>query len=129
MLRSSSCSCSNLLIFRSSHFNTHSITNKPFSKRPFQVATANPEVSLWIVNLSTPKYLFPLQIRPTNSVEPGSYITSASFFGDHQVSVVWLNRRQNVSVILKCRSQETFNCTDVSDLVLYSIFSWRIIFL
>ncbi|KAK9732357.1 Prolyl oligopeptidase family [Popillia japonica] len=77
-----------------------------------KVETSNPEVSVWIVNLSTPKYLFPIQLRPTNSVEPGSYLTSASFYGDHDVALVWLNRQQNVSVILNCRSRNNFNCTD-----------------
>ncbi|GJQ82661.1 hypothetical protein Trydic_g19678 [Trypoxylus dichotomus] len=77
-----------------------------------KVETSNPEVSVWIVNLSTPKYLFPVQLRPTNSVEPGSYLTSASFYGDHDVALVWLNRQQNISVILNCRSRNNFNCTD-----------------
>lgn len=80
----------------------------------FQVETANPEVSVWVVNLSKPKYLFPVEIRPTASVEPGSYVTSASFFGDNNVAIVWLNRKQNTSVIVTCRAQSNFNCTDVS---------------
>lgn len=80
----------------------------------FQVETTNPEVTVWIVNLSKPKYLFPQQIKPTGSVESGSYVTSASFFGDNNVAVVWMNRKQNTSVIVTCKSQNGFNCTDVS---------------
>ncbi|KAI7815343.1 DPP10, partial [Rhyzopertha dominica] len=74
--------------------------------------TLNPEVTVWIVNLARPKYLFPQQIKPTNSVEPDSYITSASFFGENNVAIVWLNRKQNVSVTVTCRSKNGFNCTD-----------------
>lgn len=77
-----------------------------------KVETRNPDVSVWMVNLTTPKFLFPVQLRPTNSVEPGSYLTSAKFYNDHQVSVVWLNRRQNISVVLNCRSQNNYNCTN-----------------
>lgn len=84
----------------------------------FQVETPNPEVSVWIVNLTTPKYLFPTQLEPTNSVEAGSYITSASFYGEHNIALVWLNRRQAVSVITLCRSENGFNCTDVSIFIL-----------
>lgn len=83
----------------------------PFS----QVETTNPEVTVWIVNLSKPKYLFPLQIKPTRSVEPGSYVTGAFFFGENNVAVVWMNRKQNTSVIVTCKSQSNFNCTDVSE--------------
>nr|XP_022912689.1 inactive dipeptidyl peptidase 10-like [Onthophagus taurus] len=83
-----------------------------------KVESNNPEVTVWIVNLSAPKYLFPVQLKPTSSVENGSYLTSASFYGDHDVALVWLNRRQNVSVILSCRAQNNFNCTDYRPLKL-----------
>ncbi|KAK4884834.1 hypothetical protein RN001_001105 [Aquatica leii] len=77
-----------------------------------KVELINPDAKVWIVNLTTPKYLFPQEIKPTNSVQPDGYITSVNFFGDHQVAVVWLNRRQNASVIVTCKSQSNFNCTD-----------------
>ena len=79
-----------------------------------QVETPNPEVSVWIVNLKKPKYLFPIEIKPTNSVEPGSYVTSATFYDANNVAIIWLNRKQNISVIVTCKSQNNFNCTDVS---------------
>ncbi|KAJ8954777.1 hypothetical protein NQ318_014887 [Aromia moschata] len=78
----------------------------------FQAETPNPEVSVWIVNLTTPKYLFPFELKPTNSVEPDSYVTSVSFHGENNVAVIWLNRLQNVYVIVTCRSQNSYNCTD-----------------
>nr|CAI5827942.1 unnamed protein product [Callosobruchus analis] len=74
--------------------------------------TPNPEVSVWIVNLTRPKYLFPFELKPTNSVEPDSYVTSASFFGQNNVAVVWLNRHQNIYVIVTCRIQDSYNCTN-----------------
>lgn len=80
----------------------------------FQVETANPEVTAWIVNLTTPKYLFPFELKPTNSVEADSYVTSIGFHGDNNVAIVWLNRLQNVYVIVTCRSQNNYNCSDVS---------------
>lgn len=78
-----------------------------------QVETPNPEVSVWIVNLTMPKYLFPFELKPTNSVESDSYVTSAKFHGDNNVAIVWLNRNQNMYVIVTCRPQNNYNCTDV----------------
>ncbi|XP_063919511.1 inactive dipeptidyl peptidase 10 isoform X1 [Zophobas morio] len=76
------------------------------------VETPNPEVTVWMVNLTRPKYLFPVELKPTNSVETGSYITSASFLGEQNVAIIWLNRHQNVSVILTCKPRYNYNCTD-----------------
>lgn len=77
-----------------------------------KVSTPNPDVSVWVVNLKRPKYLFPIEVRPTNSVEPNSYVTSVSWYSDHHAAIVWLNRKQNVSVIATCKSP-TFNCSNL----------------
>lgn len=70
--------------------------------------------SVWIVNLKKSlKYITAIEIKPTNSVEPDSYLTSARFYNDNDVSVVWLNRRQNTSVILQCKGSNNYNCTNV----------------
>ncbi|XP_044744473.1 inactive dipeptidyl peptidase 10 isoform X3 [Coccinella septempunctata] len=74
--------------------------------------TPNPEVKAWIVNLTTPKYLFPVELKPTASVDLGSYITHASFYAENGVNLVWLNRNQNVSVMVSCDAQNSYNCTD-----------------
>lgn len=74
--------------------------------------TTNPEVTVSVVNLKRPKYLFPVQVRPTNSVEPDSYVTHVTWYFNHQVAVVWLNRKQNVSVIATCKSPN-FTCTNL----------------
>lgn len=93
--------------------------------------TPNPEVKIWGVNLKRPKYLFPTEIKPTNSVEPDSYVTSVNWYGDHHAAVVWLNRRQNMSVIATCKAP-TFNCTNLhvekedkcwTEPILYPVFS------
>lgn len=81
----------------------------------FQPDTPNPDVKAWIVNLTTPKYLFPVELKPTASVDPGSYITHASFYAENGVNLVWLNRNQNVSVMVSCDAQNSYNCTDVSE--------------
>ncbi|XP_074026829.1 inactive dipeptidyl peptidase 10 isoform X3 [Leptinotarsa decemlineata] len=76
------------------------------------VETKNPEVSVWIVNLTLPKYLFPSRLKPTNSVEPDSYITSVTIQDKNNVGVVWLNRDQNLYVIVTCEFRNNFNCSD-----------------
>lgn len=77
-----------------------------------KVDTPNPDVKVYIVNLKRPKYLFPVELRPTNTVETDSYVTSVLWYSDHQPAVVWLNRKQNVSVIATCKSP-SFNCTNL----------------
>ncbi|CAH1163711.1 unnamed protein product [Phaedon cochleariae] len=78
-----------------------------------RVSTPNPVVTVWIVNLTMPKYLFPLELKPTNSVQPDSYVTSASFHGENNVGVVWLNRAQDTYVITSCMSKSNYNCSDL----------------
>lgn len=111
--------------------NARSSYPKIRSVRYPKVDTPNPDVSIWAVNLKRPKYLFPTEIRPTNSVEPNSYVTSVSWYSDHQAAVVWLNRRQNMSVIATCKSPG-FNCTNLhvekeetawTEPILYPVFS------
>lgn len=94
-----------------------------------QVETPNPIATAWIVNLSTPKYLFPFELKPTNSVEPGSYITSAKFHGENSVSIIWLNRDHNTFVLVSCSNRDNYNCTDVSQLHYFTSFEFKIIFL
>lgn len=74
--------------------------------------TPNPEVTINVLNLKRPKYLFPSPVRPTNSVDTDSYVTHVAWYSNHQVAVVWLNRRQNVSVIATCKSPN-FTCTNL----------------
>ncbi|ENN83611.1 hypothetical protein YQE_00034, partial [Dendroctonus ponderosae] len=77
-----------------------------------RVETANPIVKAWIVNLTTPKYLFPFELKPTNRVEPDSYITSIQFHGENNVNVIWLNRAHNIFVIATCSNQQAYNCSE-----------------
>ncbi|XP_030754520.1 inactive dipeptidyl peptidase 10 [Sitophilus oryzae] len=77
-----------------------------------RVETPNPNVTAWIVNLTMPKYLFPFELKPTNSVESGSYVTSAKFHGENSVDLVWLNRKQNKFVLITCRNQINYICED-----------------
>lgn len=92
--------------------NARSSYPKIKSVRYPKVDTSNPDVTVWVVNLKRPKYLFPIEVRPTNSVEPNSYVTSVNWYSDHQAAVVWLNRRQNVSIIATCKPSG-FNCTNL----------------
>ncbi|XP_050308297.1 inactive dipeptidyl peptidase 10 isoform X3 [Anthonomus grandis grandis] len=77
-----------------------------------RVETPNPVINVWIVNLTTPKYLFPFELKPTNSVSVDSYVTSAKFNGENSVDIVWLNRAHNTFVIATCGHQSNYNCTD-----------------
>ncbi|KAL1502246.1 hypothetical protein ABEB36_007417 [Hypothenemus hampei] len=77
-----------------------------------KVETLNPFVTVWIVNLTTPKYLFPFELKPTNSVAPDSYVTSVKFYSENNVDIVWLSRQHNIFVMVTCTIQNNYNCTD-----------------
>ncbi|XP_077283186.1 inactive dipeptidyl peptidase 10 [Arctopsyche grandis] len=73
--------------------------------------TNNPEVTIYTVNLRTPKFLFPHAVQPSSNVEPGSYVTYATWITDKQIALLFLNRVQNVSIISMCKANQ-FNCQD-----------------
>ncbi|XP_056635273.1 inactive dipeptidyl peptidase 10 isoform X1 [Diorhabda sublineata] len=116
------------------HENQQTLYPKIKSFRYPRVETQNPEVSVWIVNLTTVKYLFPLELKPTNSVENDSYVTSVSFHGENNVGIVWLNRSQNKYVIVTCRSQNNYNCSNFhiekehigwTEPIFHPVFNWN----
>ncbi|XP_066258567.1 inactive dipeptidyl peptidase 10 isoform X2 [Euwallacea similis] len=92
--------------------NSEAIYPEVRSFRYPKVETPNSMATAWIVNLTTPKYLFPFQLKPTNSVDSDSYITSAQFHGYHNVDIIWLNRAQNTFVIVTCSNRNGYNCSD-----------------
>ncbi|XP_049787849.1 inactive dipeptidyl peptidase 10 isoform X1 [Schistocerca cancellata] len=81
--------------------------------------TTNPDVRLWILDLSNYSEPIRWEIRPPSVLEEtvqrtaeGAccsrefYLTSAGWVGDdnHEVSAVWLNRAQNISIISTCHA-------------------------
>ncbi|CAH1126725.1 unnamed protein product [Ceutorhynchus assimilis] len=92
--------------------NSNAIYPEVRSFRYPRVETPNPIVNVWIVNLTMPKFLFPFELKPTNSVEPDSYVTSVKFHGENSVDIIWLNRAHNTFVIVTCKNQNSYNCTD-----------------
>lgn len=104
-----------------------------------QVGTPNPNVTVWVLNLNRPKYLFPQQIIPPTSIDSSSilqtlaqrqeqvllttspsssintddlyhYAISVKWYNDHHLSMIWLNRAQNQSTLVLCKPPQ-FNCT------------------
>ncbi|XP_059616600.1 inactive dipeptidyl peptidase 10 isoform X2 [Phlebotomus argentipes] len=67
--------------------------------------TTNPTVTLNIADLANPKNI---RIRaltpPTVLANEDRYFTSAAWISQTEVSVVWLNRPQNLSVVSLCKS-------------------------
>lgn len=49
-------------------------------KLSFQVNTNNPEVTIYVVSLKTPKYLFPHAIQFSSQVDKSTCLTGLMFF-------------------------------------------------
>ncbi|XP_060517195.1 inactive dipeptidyl peptidase 10 isoform X2 [Cylas formicarius] len=67
--------------------------------------TAIPQVQLWIVDLTNLTNLEYQQVLPPKAlVGQDYYLTSASWIGQKntQISVVWINRAQNLSIVSAC---------------------------
>ncbi|VVC89663.1 unnamed protein product [Leptidea sinapis] len=77
-----------------------------------QVNRNNPEATIYVVSLKTPKFLFSHAIQFTSQVDKGWYIRWSSWLDEKQIAVLLLNRPQNVSVISICSSVH-YNCQDI----------------
>lgn len=63
----------------------------------------NPRVTLWVVDLSDLRSIRPRDLKPPNVVkDQDHYFTAVTWVDSGTVSVVWMNRAQNTSVITIC---------------------------
>ncbi|XP_043242321.1 dipeptidyl peptidase 4-like isoform X1 [Amphibalanus amphitrite] len=67
-----------------------------------QAGTANPEVTLWVVNLRDIGVASANDLRPPTGLKSDYYFTDVSWVDEKTVSVVWANRHQNTSHISEC---------------------------
>nr|CAD7432612.1 unnamed protein product [Timema monikensis] len=79
-----------------------------------EAGTTNPTAILWAVDLNHPSQLEPVALKPSQAVSSTEdyYFTAVTWLTGHQVGVVWMNRRQNVSTISICRGT-AWTCEDV----------------
>ncbi|XP_037959128.1 prolyl endopeptidase FAP [Teleopsis dalmanni] len=67
--------------------------------------TQNPTVKLFVADLSDPTNFYIHLVQPPQLLlNEDHYFTSASWVTDTEISVVWLNRPQNISVVSICKS-------------------------
>ncbi|XP_031617324.1 dipeptidyl aminopeptidase-like protein 6 isoform X3 [Contarinia nasturtii] len=74
----------------------------------------NPEVKLWIVDISNTSTIHQYPVTPPITLDGQEvYITSAGWVAgtNHNISVVWMNRAQNKSVISTC-SEPDWKCIE-----------------
>ncbi|XP_045111880.1 inactive dipeptidyl peptidase 10-like isoform X1 [Portunus trituberculatus] len=70
----------------------------------------NPKVTLWVIDLINLRSIKPRDLKPPNVVKDqlvhsavwDHYFTALSWVDNEEVSVVWMNRAQNISVITIC---------------------------
>ncbi|XP_063230556.1 inactive dipeptidyl peptidase 10-like [Bacillus rossius redtenbacheri] len=79
-----------------------------------KAGTRNPAATLWAVDLNHPSQLRPVDLKPSPAVGASGdhYFTAVTWLAAHQVAVVWMNRRQNVSTTSVCR-EPLWMCEDV----------------
>ncbi|XP_043862780.1 uncharacterized protein LOC120457838 isoform X1 [Drosophila santomea] len=78
--------------------------------------TTNPEVKLWAVDITNLSHIQKFNIKPPASFDGQDYyLTSAGWISDTncQVSVVYMGRSQNYSVISLCSKVNDWNCLEV----------------
>ncbi|XP_067002490.1 inactive dipeptidyl peptidase 10 [Anabrus simplex] len=69
--------------------------------------TTNPEVKLWIIDVANTSDPVRWEVKPPPVLEDQDYyLTSAGWVGkdNHEVSAVWMNRAQNISIISTCHA-------------------------
>nr|NP_001263157.1 uncharacterized protein Dmel_CG17684, isoform D [Drosophila melanogaster]ELP57402.1 uncharacterized protein Dmel_CG17684, isoform D [Drosophila melanogaster] len=78
--------------------------------------TTNPEVELWAVDITNLSDIQKFNIKPPATIYGQDYyLTSAGWISDSncQVSVVYMGRSQNYSVISLCSKEEDWKCLEV----------------
>lgn len=77
-----------------------------------KTSTINPNVTVYVVNLSVPKYVFPQQIKLPIKVENGSYVGGMVWLTPVDLSVTFTNREQTSALTVLCPAPN-FNCREV----------------
>ncbi|XP_028164926.1 dipeptidyl aminopeptidase-like protein 6 [Ostrinia furnacalis] len=77
-----------------------------------KVNTNNPVVTVYVVSLKTPKFLFPHAIQFTSQVDKTWYVRWTGWTSERQLAVLLLNRPQNYSIISVCNAV-SYNCQDI----------------
>ncbi|CAG7717855.1 unnamed protein product [Allacma fusca] len=85
-----------------------------------KTGTANPEVSLWVADISEEQVEASQVTLPPFMVTNEYYFSSASWFNDDTVVVNWMNRKQTVAVVTWCRSP-TWKCQEVHTVKLQGV--------
>ncbi|CAG9792606.1 unnamed protein product [Diatraea saccharalis] len=77
-----------------------------------KVNTNNPVVTIYVVSLKTPKFLFPHALQFSSQVDKSWYVRWSGWMSEKQVAVLLLNRPQNYSIISICSAVQ-YNCQDI----------------
>ncbi|RWS16469.1 prolyl endopeptidase FAP-like protein [Dinothrombium tinctorium] len=75
----------------------------------------NPQVSIWISDLSDPSNIAaPTRARPPSEiVGRDHYFTALSWIDKEKLAIVWMSREQNYSVVSLCSAEKNWICEKV----------------
>lgn len=72
----------------------------------------NPNVTVYVVDLSILKFINKIQIRPPDSIKNNSYVGNMIWVSPLELSVTYTNREQTSALTIICRAP-LFNCREV----------------
>lgn len=72
----------------------------------------NPNVTVYVVDLSILKYINKIQIRPPDSIRNNSYVGNMIWVSAVDLSVTYMNREQTTALTIMCRAPN-FTCREV----------------
>nr|CAD7195978.1 unnamed protein product [Timema douglasi] len=81
----------------------------------FQPGTTNPEVKLWVVDVSNVTDPLRWEVKPPEVLDGQDYyLTSSNWVdeGNINVAAVWMNRAQNISIVSTCHAPN-WTCSEV----------------
>ncbi|XP_022230753.2 dipeptidyl aminopeptidase-like protein 6 isoform X3 [Drosophila obscura] len=103
-------------LFAGSGFSSGSYFPETKNVRYPTPGTVNPEVQLWVVDITNFDSIEQVELSPPQSLNGQDYyLTSAGWVSDsnRQVSVVYMGRSQNYSVITTCSKLQNWNCLEI----------------
>ncbi|XP_050712996.1 inactive dipeptidyl peptidase 10-like isoform X2 [Eriocheir sinensis] len=86
------------------HYGAHQQYPTMYNLRYPKPGQENPKVTLWVIDLTSLRPIMPRDLKPPNVVkDQDHYFTALTWVDNSAVSVVWMNRAQNTSVITLCQ--------------------------
>ncbi|RWS15470.1 prolyl endopeptidase FAP-like protein [Dinothrombium tinctorium] len=97
------------------------VINYPYPKP----GRANPVVTLWVADLSSPMVGTPKQVTPPKEIQEWEYyITAVQWINNSKISVLWTKRSQNITILTACAESDGWKCEKLFEEQLHATKGW-----